>query len=148
MKKYIILCWGLLAVTMCIAQQNSARVDKREQIENVRKEFVTHRIHLQESQEKDFWEIYEGYIQEKIRLRRQTIRIRKNNFTMTATDEQLLTAIDKIFGLKEQELQLEKETKGKLLKVITPRQLAELYRSEQEFIKELVKISRRNGRKK
>ncbi len=116
--------------------------EKREEIEKAKKEFITARINLSEEQEADFWPIYDDYIQQKIRLKTQTNRFKRQNFSMAATDEQLEEAVDQMFTFREEELKLDKEMKEKLLGVINIRQLAELYRSEQEFVAMLVKILR------
>lgn len=117
--------------------------ERKDQIEQVKKEFITNRINLSPEQEENFWPVYENYTREKIRIKRNEQQIRRDNFNITASDEQLTQAIDKIFELKQQELDLEKEYRQKLLETINIRQLAELYRSEQDFLREVIKVLRR-----
>ena len=116
--------------------------ERREQIEKIKKEFVTDRINLTDEQAVTFWPIYDEYIQNRIKLRRKTQKLKQSGFSMAATDEQIKASIDKMFELRKQELQLDLDTKEKLLKVLNVRQLAELYRSEQEFIKVILQSLR------
>ena len=64
----------------------------------------------------------------------------KNSEITSNTNTFLLeNAIDKMLALRQQELTLIIEYKDKYLEVINIRQLAELYRSEVEFRKNLLK---------
>ncbi|MDX2303260.1 MAG: hypothetical protein NW226_10690 [Microscillaceae bacterium] len=116
--------------------------ERREEIEKIKKEFVTNRINLTEEQAEKFWPVYDAYTQERIKLRRQVQKLKQSGFSMAATDEQLKASIDQMFELREKEFKLDKEVKTKLLEVLTVRQLAELYRSEQEFLQAIIKAWR------
>lgn len=107
---------------------------KKQEIEVAKKQFITTRINLSAEQSDKFWGIYDIYIQEKIKLKRNIRRITRNNISVAASDEQLSKTIDEMIDLKQQEIDLEKKLKTDILKIINIRQLAELYRSEQDFI--------------
>ncbi|NJL13336.1 MAG: hypothetical protein HC913_10265 [Microscillaceae bacterium] len=107
-----------------------------------KKTFISDRINLTEAQAPAFWEIYDQYSEQKIQLKRQMARIRRDGYSLAAQDADLLADIEQMFALRQKELDLEKELKDKLLKVINVRQLAELYRSEKDFLAELVRIFR------
>jgi hypothetical protein len=119
--------------------------EKLKQIEKAKKEFITAKINLKPEQEGKFWEVYDNYIENKLMLRRKNRQLRLRNFTMTATDQELDKAVDDLINLKQQEVDLEKKTKGELLKIINIRQLAELYRSEQEFFQYLLGVLKNRG---
>ncbi|GAB4401829.1 MAG: hypothetical protein OHK0053_25120 [Microscillaceae bacterium] len=128
-----------------LAQPGSWRArmeEKRAEIEQAKKTFISDRINLTETQAPTFWEIYDQYSEEKIQLKRQMARIRRDGYSLAAQDADLLADIEQTFALRQKELDLEKELKEKLLRVINVRQLAELYRSEKDFLAELVRIFR------
>ena len=115
-------------------------LEKRKEIEAAKKEYITNRINLTEEQSKGFWPIYDKYIQDKLILRRKTRMIVRSGINISASDEQLAKTIDNMIALKQEEVDLEKKLKLDLLKIINIRQLAELYRSEQDFISYIISI--------
>ena len=60
-------------------------------------------------------------------------KIKKMNANLTTTDEQLIKNINNMLDLKQEELNNEKSYIEKLLKVLTARQLAELYNANNDF---------------
>ncbi len=112
--------------------------ERRQEIEQVKKEFITQRINLKPEQEKDFWEVYDNYIEQKIDIKRQIASLKNQSDNLTSTDKELEESLDKLFDLQQTELDLDRKTKTELLKIINIRQLTELYKSENEFIRKLV----------
>jgi hypothetical protein len=109
---------------------------KKQEIENLKKELLNTRLNLNEKQEKEFWKVYDEYTKQKLMMRRKINQTRKSSLSLASTDEQLNKSIDKMLDLRQEELTLEKEYKVNFLKIINVRQLAELYRTEHEFIKQ------------
>lgn len=110
-----------------------------QKIQEARLSFVLERIALEEEQKAPFEELYNEFYEKKNEINIEERELRQNSFRMTATDEELENAIDKMLALRQQELTLIIEYKDKYLEVINIRQLAELYRSEVEFRKNLLK---------
>lgn len=119
--------------------------ERRQEIEQVKKEFITQRINLKAEQEKDFWTVYDNYIEQKINIKRQIAALKNQSDNLTSTDKELEESLDKLFDLQQTELDLDRKTKTELLKIINIRQLTELYKSENEFIRKLV-LTLREGR--
>ncbi len=119
--------------------------EKREEINQIKKEYIGQRINLDTTQENAFWEKYDIYIEKKMRLKQQMARTRRQNDNLTISDQELNENIEKLFVLNQEELDLEKQSKSELLKIINIRQLAELYRSEKEFIRKLLHTLRGRG---
>lgn len=113
---------------------------RRAEIEKARKELIADRINLSPDQAKKFWPMYDQYIKEKLVLRRKMRLLDRKGANLTATDQELMDEINQMMNLRQQELDLDKKTKDNLAKVISVRQLAELYRTEKEFIKQLMQI--------
>ncbi len=115
---------------------------KRAEIAEIKKEIISDRINLTEEQAEKFWPIYDAYTLQRIRLRRKIQNLKKQGFRLTSSDEDIKKSIDQIFDYRKQELGLDLHTQEKLLEVINIRQLAELYNSEQEFIRVVLQTLR------
>jgi hypothetical protein len=112
---------------------------KRTEIEKIKKELITDRINLQPEQANKFWPIYDKYTQERLIVRRK-LRVLNRGRNLTATDAEILEDIRQRSILRQQEVDLEKKTNEDLLKIINVRQLAELYFTEQEFLKRILQV--------
>jgi Spy/CpxP family protein refolding chaperone len=60
-------------------------------------------------------------------------KLKMNDYPQNASDAQIRKDIDQMLKVRQQETDLEKEYTGKMLKVVTARQVAALYKAEQEF---------------
>ncbi|TAE65740.1 MAG: hypothetical protein EAZ85_16350 [Bacteroidetes bacterium] len=120
---------------------------KRQEIDNLKKEIVESQLNLKPEQIEPFRKLYDEYSWEKIQIRRKIIKAKRTNLNLTSTDEDLNKNIDEMLGMKQKEVEIEKAYKIKFLKIINIRQLAEIYRSEQEFIGRLMDLAKpRNKR--
>ena len=147
MRKTLLLLSLIFSLATCICQAqnpmlNKRLEEKREEILAAKKEVITDRINLSPEQEKDFWPIYDQYTQDKLVLKRQMQQLRQKSMNMTVTEDQLSKLVDEMFALKQKDLDLDKKAKTDLLKVINIRQLAELYRTETEFLRRILQILR------
>lgn len=119
------------------------RIQQRKaEIEQAKRELITTRINLKPEQEKTFWEVYDKYIEERITLRRKIARAKKNGFSMAATDAELEKNFDDLIALRQKEVDMDKNYKILLLKIINIRQLSEIYRTEHDFLKRILEILR------
>ena len=112
----------------------------REKIETAKIGFITNRLNLTSEQAPKFWPVYNEYNAKKQAIRRALRPFKTAN--ATATDEKLLADLKEMIDLRQKEVDLEKDYMNRFLKVIHPRQLAELYHTEQDFRKELLKMLR------
>ena len=117
-------------------------LEKKKEIEEAKRELITQRINLKPEQEKQFWEVYDKYTEERIAIKRQIQKIKRNGFAMADSDEELAKSIDEVFNLRQKDLDLDKNYRTILLKIINVRQLVELHRTEQEFVKKILQILR------
>jgi len=106
---------------------------KREKIESARIGFITQRLNLVPEQAQKFWPVYNKFQNQKKEIHQNMQKIKKMNTNFTTTDEQLIKNINNRLDLKLQELNFEKSYVEKLLKVLTARQLAELYNANNDF---------------
>ncbi len=122
-------------------EQNSSREQRnsgREQITSAKIGLITTRQDLTTEQAPQFWAVYNEYSDKKSAIKQDLRKIRLTNTNLTSTDEQIQESLNKMLVIRQKEVDLEKEYMGKFLKTISPRQLAELYKTEQDFTKLLL----------
>jgi len=146
MKFYLTL---LIVVTLGSLQATAQGIDpdpnspRMKRIEMMRNKFIKNRLNLTPAQEKQFWPVYSKYDAQKRAIRQKTRKLRRRRDLLTASDEQLVQRLRNLMKLKQSEVDLEKEYLSKFLKVINPRQVTELYRAEEEFIRRLIRQIRK-----
>jgi len=148
MKKIVV---GIITLCLLITLFASAQDGEaaREKIETAKIGFITNRLNLTSEQAPKFWPVYNEYNAKKQEIRKSLRQFRSQSAASAATDEKLLADMKEMIDLRQKEVDLEKEYMSKFLKVIKPRQLAELYNTEQDFRKELLKMlqERKGGRR-
>ena len=126
------LVWLLLSGSVALAQGGG-----RQRIESAKIGLITNRLNLTADQAPSFWAIYNEYDDKRSETRR---KIRQINAAagQTLTDENALSNIKEVNDLKKQLADLDEEYSKKFLKVISPKQLQELYNTERMFNKMLI----------
>lgn len=135
MKKipYIILLFTLLSLKG-LAQKNASQ----ERITSAKIGLITTRLKLNTDQAPQFWAVYNEYTDKKLAIRQDLRKLRIENTNAKATEEEVKDALNEMLVLRQHEVDLEKEYMNKFLKTISPKQLAELYKTEQDFTKLLL----------
>ena len=139
MKKILFLCVLCLAAAPTFAQK---RAEGRAGIESAKIGFLTTRLNLTTEQAMRFWPVYKEFTEQRQTLRRSMRQLRIETGASTASDEQLLADLKELMALKQKEVDLERDAMNRLLKVINPHQLAELYKAERDFTKEVLSTLR------
>ncbi|WP_241738987.1 Spy/CpxP family protein refolding chaperone [Pontibacter beigongshangensis] len=140
MRHYITL---LLLFICCLATGTAmAQTDKeksrRENVESAKVAFLTDKMALTPDQAQKFWPIYHEFETK----RREIYAAHKGSYRKKIdelSDPEVKAMLDGIFVLKQKELNLEQEYAAKYQRIISPRQLAQLYRGEREFTKMLLR---------
>lgn len=145
--KHLILIFFAFSIACAYLQAQPPHFQERmkqrkAEVEQAKKEIITARINLKPEQEKNFWEVYDKYIEEKITLRRKIAKIRRTGFGMAATDAELEKSFEDMLILRQKEVDAEKNYKTLLLKIINIRQFTELHKIEYEFMKRILEILR------
>ena len=123
----------LAGATRAFAQAEEEDGPVAERIKSAKIGLITTRLNLTADQSKQFWPVYEAYEADRKKIRVQMHRLRVNSATMTATDDEIRKDLKELLNLRQKEVDAEKEYVGRFLKVVSPRQVAELYKSEKEF---------------
>jgi hypothetical protein len=90
--------------------------------------YITDRLGLTPEEAEKFWPVYREYAQ-----KRRALRLSYNNAKRSGQDEKTLLDLD--LKIKQQQLDLEKDYSGKLLKIITPEKMMNLRQAEIDFRK-------------
>lgn len=109
----------------------------RESVESAKVAFLSDKMALSPEQAQRFWPLYKEY--ETKRREIMHTRLHKGQDLDNLNDQELRAMVDNMFDRRQQELDLEKDYHTKYQRVITPKQIVLLYRSEHEFTKLLLK---------
>jgi Spy/CpxP family protein refolding chaperone len=125
------LCGSFLSLQ---AQDNpqQERQERFQKIQNYKISYLTGKLNLSPEQAQKFWPLYNQYEGERHKLRRQT-RIFRDDKLATVPEQELREKLNIRLAMQQNMLDLDKQYMDRFLKVITVRQLAVLYRSEEEF---------------
>ena len=114
------------------------RAQRLGQLENAKIAFITNRVSLTQDQAQKFWPLYNEFSDRRRELNRNG-RLLRRDVTEGMTDQQLRDNFVQLFNTRQQELNLEKEYFEKFQKVISLRQVAQLFQAERDFTKEVIK---------
>ena len=107
------------------------------QLENAKIAFITNRVSLTQDQAQKFWPLYNEFAARRRELNRSG-RLLRREVTEGMTDQQLRDNFTQAFAMRQQELNLEKEYFDKFQKIISLRQVAQLFQAERDFTKEVI----------
>jgi len=145
MKRFVLVLavWGI-ALTTPFAQNKPGL----QRIKNAKIALITNRLNLSTEQSQQFWPVYNEFEAKKQEVRVSYRRLNSETSNLTASDDQILADLKEMMSLRQKEVDLDKDYMSRFLKVINVRQLAELYKTEQQFTRMLLeKLNRREERK-
>lgn len=109
------------------------------QLDNAKIAFITSRLTLTQDQAQRFWPTYNEFVAKRRELNRTARLLRRDADNPSLSDAQLRDNFAQDFAIRQQQLNLEKDYFEKAQKVLTLRQLAQLYQAERDFTKEVLK---------
>jgi len=133
MKKLLIY----ILLSIAFSSTAWAQPGNKEKIEAAKIGFISERLELTPKQAQVFWPMYNEYSAKKKEIRKAINQLKIEN-SDNETDAEILDDIKKINLYKQREVDIEKEYVDKFLTVITPKQLAALYKAEKQFTKILL----------
>lgn len=108
------------------------------QLDNAKIAFLTARLTLSQDQAQRFWPMYNDFVAKRRALNRAARQLRRDADNPGLSDAQLRDNFAQDFALRQQQLNLEKDYFDRAQKVLTLRQLAQLYQAERDFTKEIL----------
>lgn len=127
---------SLLLIAQVATAQND--LNGRQKIEAAKIGLITNRLNLTTDQAPQFWAVYNEYNAKKQELNRRIRQLNNEPSRSNMNDNQLVNGLREVNSTKQKLADLDDEYMGRFLKVITPAQLAELYKTEQVFNKMLL----------
>ncbi len=137
--KHIWIGW-MIALTLMTTQLANAQNDLngRQKIESAKIGLITNRLNLTTDQAPQFWAVYNEYNAKKQELNRRIRQLNNEPSRSNLNDNQLVNGLREVNATKQKLADLDEEYMSRFLKVISPAQLAELYKTEQMFNKMLL----------
>lgn len=120
--------------------------DRMEKTEAARVAYITTRLNLNSQQAQQFWPLFNEMEAAKKKIRKLIRQLVIENKTPESSDEQVKEDLKKFFSLRQEQLDVEKSYSEKFMKVLSPKQVVDLFRSEKEFTKMLIKRIRGKGK--
>ena len=108
------------------------------QLDNAKIAFITSRLTLTQDQAQRFWPLYNEFIAKRRELNRSARLLRRDAKNPNLTDTQLRDYFNQDFALRQQQLDLEKGYFDRMQKVLSLRQIAQLFQAERDFTKEVL----------
>jgi Spy/CpxP family protein refolding chaperone len=138
---------GLVAAALLVNAPAHAQAGRRlgqggshvTQLDNAKIAFITSRVSLTQDQAQRFWPLYNEFTGKRRELNRATRRLRRDAANPSLSDSQLRDSFRQEFALRQDQLNLDKEYFEKLQKVLTLRQVTQLFEAERDFTKEVLK---------
>ena len=105
----------------------------RDKIQAARVAYITDQLQLTPQEAERFWPIYREFAERRKALRQQLKEAKQNPSPDQNQEKNSQAALDAQFKIKQQELDLEKDYSGRLLKVISAQKLRTLPDAERRF---------------
>jgi hypothetical protein len=116
----------------------------KEKIQAARVAYLTDQLGLTPEEAEKFWPVYREFSERRQELKKQYREAKKNPDPKKSVDENERNLVDLQLKLKQQEVDLERDYSGRLLKVISAQKLRELPEAEHRFRQMILKqIQRR-----
>ncbi len=116
----------------------SAQTDGRQKIQTAKIAMITNRLNLSPEQAQQFWPVYNEYNARKQELNKHVRELNNTPGRQNFTDSDVLSDLKEINATKQKLADLDNEYLNRFLKVISAGQVAELYKTEQDFNKILL----------
>lgn len=114
--------------------------DKRENIESMKIAFITRKLNLTPEEAKKFWPVYNQFSDELKAVRENRMKTNRDlkESEQQLTDKEVEKMVDGEIAFRQQELDLVKKYNAQFKQALPIRKVAQLYRAEEEFKKELL----------
>jgi Spy/CpxP family protein refolding chaperone len=132
MKNQVKIAVLVFAISFGVmAQKNNGAMN--EKIEAARIGMITNRLNLTPEQATAFWPVYNEYEDKKTEVKKGLRVHLSESRSLASTDDKIKVELNEMMSLRQKEIDLDKEYMQKFLKVLQPRQVSELYKTEQQF---------------
>lgn len=134
MKNYYILIIFFLSSTLIQAQ----RPDKRAELKALKIGYLTKQLELTSSEAEVFWPIYNEFDKKMFELRQQKILKSRSLNIESLSDEEAIKLIDSMKESEKNKFEYENQLIEDLMKILPPKKIILLKKSEIEFGKQVL----------
>lgn len=124
---------------LLFAQGSGRLAEKLEKVQAAKVAYITSKLSLSTEQAQNFWPVFNEFESARRKIRFQLKGLNKEGRNNQLSEEQLKASVRKRLALKQEELDLEKLYAEKFMKILSASQVVELYESEKEFTRLLLK---------
>ncbi len=128
-----------------VAQERSQNV--QDKIETARIGMITNRLDLTSEQATAFWPVYNDYENKKMEVKKGLRQHLSESRSLASGDDKIVAELKEMIALRQKEVDIDKEYLVRFLKVISPRQVSELFKTEQMFKQMLLRRLENKGEK-
>lgn len=130
-----------------------AMQQRMEQLKAEKVAYFTEKIQLDSETAQKFWPMYNEYEAEKMRGHHQYRELmwkyyKEKKEGKSMTDKEYLDMADAMVNAKVQQAELDKRYHGKFKEILTPEQLVNYYRADEQFGREMIKRFRSDRAKR
>lgn len=140
-KKILIALFAAFISVQVFAQPGKRMEERKDKIESMKIGFITERLDLSPEEAKTFWPVYNQYQKELDDLRKKRREERhdaKQEFE-NLNDKEVEKVVDGEIAFRQNELDIQKKYHAQFKQVLPVKKVARLYRSEEDFKRELLK---------
>lgn len=146
MRTALITTFYIMVISIAAFAQQPGNGKRFERIHAIKVGYLTDRLHLNSSQSARFWPIYDRYDNEFHSIRRNFFQKYRNSNPRAADDATARQLIDDDLDYQQDIIELKRKYNNEFLTVLTPQQLATLYKCEREFKEMLLRqLKERHG---
>ncbi len=129
----------LLTLLTGLAQaQDGEQGPARQRIEAAKIGLITNRLNLTPEQAQPFWAIYNEYNAKKVEFNKRMRQLNTQSIRGNLAESDVAANLRDINTARQKLADLDEEYQAKFLKVISARQVLELYNTEREFNRILI----------
>lgn len=143
--KYAWIGWFMSLVLIAQTANAQNELNGRQKIESAKIAMITNRLNITPEQAPQFWAVYNEYNAKRQELNRRVRQLNNEPQRNNLNNNQLVDGLREVNATKQKLADLDDEYLNRFLKVISPAQVAELYKTEQMFNKMLLnKLNNQN----
>jgi hypothetical protein len=145
--RYLLFHILIVFTTLVVAPGAMAQDgDKKEKLEALKVGFITNRLNLSSEESKTFWPVYNLYQQELEALQKNKRAEKRllNRTIETLNDKEAEELIDEQLDFEQRRVDLRKKYHAKFKSILPVKKVALLYKSEEDFKRELLKKIQEN----
>ena len=151
MKKYSLLTFLVLAISLNTFAQNGRFAEKKEQIKTLKIAFITEKLSLTSAEAEKFWPLYNAFDEKQHELKKQKMQsVRKNDEAgiNKMTDKEATAFLSQMENSEEELHQLRKKFTASLKTVLPATKIIQLRKAEEDFNRKLLKQYKEKARKR